>query len=326
SDDGPAVGQEMTVLNGDQQVGTADAQINLPLAVSAQQGVVSTVYVSENQSVSAGKGLFYLKDKPASLAYTTLVAQRQQAADTLNQAWALRDAGAITAPAGGIVSKVNAADGASLPADETYVELYHGDTLQMVVSIDELDINNVALEQEATVELDALEDQTFTAQVTDISQVGTASGGVTAYSVTLQMDAAQGMKMGMNGTATIIVEQRTGVVLVPLLALQSSKDGQYVWLSGQGNDGEPGIKTAVTTGMSSDTYAEVLTGLSAGDAVVVVRTASSSDVGGMFGGMGGMGGFTAPEGGFTAPEGGGFSREGNGFSGGGAQRPSGGGQ
>lgn len=297
TDDGPTVGQEMTVLVDEQQVGTALAQINMPLAVTAQEGVVSKVYVSENQSVSANKSLFYLIDKPTSLTYATLVTQREQAVDALNQAWTLKNTGVITAQANGIVAQINATAGNPVMADEGWLTMYAGDTLQMVVGIDELDINNVSVGQEATVELDALEDETYTAQVTDISQVGTASGGVTTYSVTLQMDAADGMKLGMNGTATIVVEQRTDVVLVPLLALQSSKDGQYVWLSGQGEDGDPGIKTLVTTGMSNDTYAEVLSGLSAGDEVVVVRTASSSSTtGGMFGGMSGIsgvgGGFT----------------------------------
>ncbi|MDD3244073.1 MAG: efflux RND transporter periplasmic adaptor subunit [Eubacteriales bacterium] len=293
SDETIAVGADVTVSVDGAAVGSAQAQVNMPVTVSGTDGTLSKVYVSENDSVSTSSSLFYIIDKPSSAALQTLVQQRAQAAQALTQVQELYRSGQITAQADGIISQINAKEDETVMSGSAWISVYDQSQMQMVVSVDELDINNVTVGQEARVVLDALEDQTITATVTDISQVGSASGGVTTYSVTLLVDVSEGMKQGMNGTATILVEQRNGVVLVPIQALQISKDGQYVWLSGQGSDGEPGIKTAVTTGLSNDSYAEVLTGLSAGDKVVIVRTATASnDMSNMFSGMGGMGGMT----------------------------------
>jgi HlyD family secretion protein len=107
----------------------------------------------------------------------------------------------------------------------------------------------------------------------------------------------------MNATATIVIEKHSGVLLLPLEAVQALQGKSYVWLyTGTlptDSSQDPGTKTEITTGMSNDSYVEISSGLTADDQVVVVRTKSTSSsnmqggfggFGGMTGGMGGMGG------------------------------------
>ena len=111
---------------------------------------------------------------------------------------------------------------------------------------------------------------------------------MTVYDVTLTVEGDERLKLGMNGTATILVEERENVLLVPITALNTSRGESYVWLkSDAAADGEPGVRTTVETGLSDENYAEVLSGLSEGDVVLITREASTS-TDSRENGMGGM--------------------------------------
>lgn len=287
TDDGIATDAQAQVQKDGVTLGEGTAQINMPLEITAQEGTIDKVHLSENQSVTQSTSTFYLTNKPTSKAYAALVQERADTLDLLRRAQELKQAGGvITAPVDGVVGEVTAQENQPLAADERMLTLHTTDSFNLVVGVDELDIGNVQLGQDANIELDALEGQVLTGTVKKISQLGSPSGGVTTYSVTLEVPIHDGMKMGMNGTATILVEQRENVLLVPIQALQSSRGEQYVWLAGEGDDGAPGIRTPVETGLSDSNYAEVLSGLNEGDEVVVVR--SATDTGMPMFGMGGM--------------------------------------
>ena len=97
------------------------------------------------------------------------------------------------------------------------------------------------------------------------------------------------LKPGMNVSATILVEERENVLLVPIAALNTSRGESYAWLkSDSAADGEPGVRTTVETGLSDENYAEVLSGLSEGDVVLITREATTSTTDSRENGMGGM--------------------------------------
>ena len=272
---------------------------------STARGQISKVYYGINGKPSRGSTLFYLINVPVSSEYAALEKQHNEIMAKLKEAKGVLVSGTIASPIDGIASTVVSASDAELPAGTVLVSLYAGDAKQMVVSVDELDIISVKVGQEVTIDMDAITDKTYQAEVSYISQIGSSSSGVTTYSVTLDVQGDEHLKIGMNGTATIIVGDAEGVVLVPIIALNTSKSGQYVWLYDDsiGSDSvEPGVKTFVTTGLSSDSYAEVKTGLKAGDYVMVTRTASASESNNQM--MGGKEMIQMPGGtGFTPPSG-----------------------
>ncbi len=279
SDATTAVDATVTVKQDGNTLGTGKAAVNKPVQVTGTAGTISDLYVSLNRKVYSGTSLYYLKNVPESDQYASLMDQRDTAYETLQAARQIKQNGGIVAAQDGIVSAVNAVAGQKVTAGTALASLYVGDTLQMDVQIDELDITNVKVGQSAKIAMDAITGKTYEGEVTAISEIGTTSSGVTTYGVTVKVAGDESLKIGMNGTATIVVEQRTGVVLVPLIALQTSKGQQYVWVKDSTTNestGTPGKMTAVTTGLSNDTYAEVTSGLSAGDEIVVVRSASSS--------------------------------------------------
>ena len=180
----------------------------------------------------------------------------------------------------------------------------------LAVSVDELDINSVELGQEATVELDAIEDETFTGEVTAIGDTASASGGVAKYTVSLTIPKDDRMKQGMNASATITIDSRENVVTIPVNALQEEGSKVFVYTE-QDDDGNLSGEKEVTTGLSNGTTVEITDGLEEGETVYYNKTGNtnsnsgSSDgfPGGDFdGGNGGPGG-DMPSGGSGGPGG-----------------------
>jgi HlyD family secretion protein len=278
-------GADVQVVKNSVIVGSGKAQINMPFLYTATaQGRISKIYPSVNSSVGRRGSLFYLTQVPVSSEYNTLVSQRDDILQKLKEAEAVLASGTIVSPIDGIVSTAVTASAAGTAANTALVTLYAGDAMQMVVSVDELDIIGVKVGQEVTVDMDAITDKTYDAAVSYISQIGTSSNGVTTYSVTLDVKGDDQLKIGMNGTATIKVGEANGVVLVPIAALNTSRNGQYVWLYDEANTNGtqgPGVRTVVETGLSSETYAEVKSGLKEGDYVLVTRSAATDSLNGM---------------------------------------------
>ena len=183
------------------------------------------------------------------------------------------------------------------------------DSMVLSVSVDELDINSVELGQEATVTLDAIEDEEFTGEVTDISDTASASGGVAKYSVSLSIPKDSRMKQGMNASATITIESRENVITIPVNALQERGSEVFVYTE-QAEDGTLSGEQQVTTGLSDGSTVEITEGLSEGDTVYYNKTGSTqsstdfSDFGG-----GDFSGGNAPD---NMPSGGGNGGGGNG--------------
>lgn len=320
-------GANVQVLKNSAVLGSAAAQINMPfLYTSTSQGRISKIYPGVNSSVGRRGSLFYLTQVPVSSEYDTLVSQRDDILQKLKEAEAVLASGTIVSPIDGIVSTAAAASAIETAANTALATLYAGDAMQMVVSVDELDIIGVKVGQEVTIEMDAITDKTYDAAVSYISQIGSSSNGVTTYSVTLDVQGDDQLKIGMNGTATIKVGEAAGVVLVPIAALNTSRNGQYVWLYDESKTGGtqvPGVRTVVETGLSSDTYAEVKSGLKEGDYVLVTRSAATNSQSGMqFMPIEGMPQMPAGQNGGTFPGGGNWDGGGTRNSNGGFQRPS----
>lgn len=141
----------------------------------------------------------------------------------------------------------------------------------LAVSVDELDINSVELGQEATVELDAIEDETFTGEVTAIGDTASASCGVAKYTVSPTIPKDDRMKQGMNASATITIDSRENVVTIPVNALQEEGSKVFVYTE-QDDDGNLSGEKEVTTGLSNGTTVEITDGLEEGDTVYYNKT------------------------------------------------------
>lgn len=174
------------------------------------------------------------------------------------------------------------------------VIMYIADTSQkqILAKVDETDIGQIQVGQEATFTVDTYMDRTFTAHVSKISQTDTgntwnttgtsssssssssSSGSVIYYYVTLDVDDPNDeLLIGMTARVDINTAEKENALVVPIAALKTNEQGSYVLRvtpSGQTKS------VPVTTGIYSDEFVEILSGLEAGDKVSITYTASKS--------------------------------------------------
>lgn len=288
-DDGYDVGKEVliTTLQGD-RLGSGTLEINMPVPITAIGGTIDTIYYEEGDSISSGYELFYTTGRLPSADLQTALLTYEEARTALDNEKEKQDNLVIRAPIDGVITSVNVSEGARLDESTALVTMQSATQFQVVATVDELDIVNVEVGQDVKVEIDAYEGETFTGTVARISGVGTVSGGVATYEVTVTLDEDPRLKDGMTASIEIVVADRQDVLLVPVEAISTSNGQKYVTLS-------TGLSSTVTTGVSNDEYVEILSGVSEGDSVLITRDTSDSSSssgmpGGMGGGMGGMGG------------------------------------
>lgn len=236
----------------------------------------------------------------------------------------------ITAPISGqvITKSTKAGDKISKSSSggsTTMAVIYDLSEVTFEMSVDELDVRKVQIGQTVQVTADALEGVMMSGKVTNISLESSQSNGVTNYPVTVTLDEVGDLLPGMNVDGTIILDSVQDTLMIPVDALMR---GNRVYVKDdsvkEAQDSVPaGFRAVeVETGMTSEDYVEIVSGVEEGTEVYVA--ASSTDVTSMFqmrgpGGMpgGNMGG---PGGNMGGGNMGGGSRSGGGNMGGGQRR------
>ncbi len=202
----------------------------------------------------------------------------------------------ITAPIAGKVIKKTSKTGDSIETGggNSVVMAVIADMSKIVfdISVDELDITKLSVDQSVNITADAFEDRRFMGRVDYVSSIGTTSNGVTTYPVTIEITNPEGLIPGMNVDANIVVESKENVLMVPVGAVNR---GNTVTVK----KGTETQRIKVETGINNDDFIEIISGLNEGDIVQVPVVTSTSPWfmspgmggGGMPSGMGGgMGG------------------------------------
>lgn len=152
-------------------------------------------------------------------------------------------------------------------------------SMQIELLVDETDIGEVSLGQDVTFTVDAYPNRTFHGKVENISKKEYSSSGSTTTSssvvyytvyVLINADELEGLYPSMTARAEILGRVDKDALLIPVTAVRSDASGSYVYRkAGKGVE-----KAYIETGITSNTSAEVLSGLSEGDEIVVSGTVS----------------------------------------------------
>ena len=150
-----------------------------------------------------------------------------------------------------------------------------GDTHQVYVKgkVDESDIGKVYLGQGARIKVQSFPDRTFYGKVTKIAPLGVEKDNVTTFEVQISIDNPGGeLKANMTANAEVVLEEHKHVLTVPEQAVIYDKDrNASVWVPDpHGKDGHSVVK--VKTGLSNGSRVEIISGLKAGDTVVLQQT------------------------------------------------------
>lgn len=142
-------------------------------------------------------------------------------------------------------------------------------SLDFKMDIDEADVSNIKTGQDVNIILDSYPNETLRVKINSIDFVThTTSTGGDAYTIkgNLATDNKDyKYRVGMNGNAEIILDQRKNVVFIPL---SSIFDDNKVYVK-RGNNYE---SRNVKLGLENDTDVQILTGIEKGEEVVLDPT------------------------------------------------------
>ena len=175
-----------------------------------------------------------LRDKgfASQSIYDSALASRNAAAATLNSTRAQSDQteanlakAAIRSPIDGVVLDRKVERGQTVTAGfqtpEMFIIASDLKRLELTVDIDEADIGQVALNQEATFTVDAYPAQIFSAKLAELRNAAKTVSNVVTYQGVLSVDNGKGLlKPGMTATADIVVQVVNNVMSVPNGALR----------------------------------------------------------------------------------------------------------
>jgi len=243
----------------------------------AQAQVRNKVAQAEYNLAKAKDSLSKIMAGPEAKAVQLAQSRYDAAKATLAQAEATLAAAAMVAPFDGTVISVDAAVGDEVSSGVSVVTLADLSKLEVLATVDESDISQVAVGQEATITFDAFPGKKLSGKVLEVPLEGSLVQSVVSYEVPLSLEGGEGLalKSGMTANVKLQVGSRQNVLLLPVLAVKQGEDGNVVLVQ---DASAAAVQTRVETGLSNGTYVEVLRGLNEGDQVVVeYATATQQD-------------------------------------------------
>ncbi len=291
--------------------------------VAEVAGEVESIMINEGDIVSEDEITMKLTSDNVSDSIQSQSDNLRKSEISYENAQESLDKYTITSPITGTVVEKNYLVGETADQGTTLCTIYDLSYLTFTLNIDELDIADIEVGQEVSITASALEGEQFTGVVTKVSVVGSSSGGVTTYPVTVQVEEFGNLLPGMNIDAEILIQNVENTLAMPIAALNrtgavliTATSPSAVNAIADMEAPEGYVYVMVETGASNDNYIEITSGLQEGDVVAYMgmTISSSDDMGIMIPGMTTGGGM--PTGG-TMPSGGGMS----GGGGGGGNRP-----
>jgi HlyD family secretion protein len=144
------------------------------------------------------------------------------------------------------------------------------------VPIDELDVAQIDAGQTVRIVLDALAGKELTGKVTNVEPLATQNDrGTNTYNVTVEVDPSDAtLRSGMTATVQIVTQSKPNAILVPRRAVQTENGESYVLIAKDGPADPQTQRPAserrmVTLGLSNAEYIEILSGVQAGEKVLV---------------------------------------------------------
>ncbi|MBC8512112.1 MAG: efflux RND transporter periplasmic adaptor subunit [Dehalococcoidia bacterium] len=246
------------------------AELELAEAIRmAQHEVEMSQTILENNELIFRSGLNLKASRQYSL-------NLQKAEDAVKKAKQELMKTEILAPFDGIVVDVGVKENDQLSSFDyssvTAVHLVDTKTVKMEGVVDEIDIYQVEVGQEAIVTVDALPDVEVKGKVTFISPFGTEETGVVEFAVTISLEPAEvELRGGLTATADIIVEKHENVLLIPNRAVKGLV-GDY-WVEVVIDEATEEVeKRQVVLGAQDAKFTEVISGLEEGEKVMAEAT------------------------------------------------------
>ncbi len=220
----------------------------------------------------------------------------------------LSDGTTLTADFNGIVNKVEVSKGDVVHSGTSLVQVTDFDHMKVSFRIGENDIKDVKAGQHVQITVASI-NATFDAEISNIDYSSYTGNSVAYYTADILVDASgiDDIYPGMQATITVPQEEARDVVILKMDAISAAEDNS-AFVYKQSEDGSM-TRAAVTVGLSNGNYAEIKSGISAGETVYVEKEQEASTFESILSGLFGSQQVNAPSGGNSRGSGGGSFSE-----------------
>ncbi len=279
---------EWSRMQGRQAIEAKNADDNVAELREALNRAIATANLDKNKEQALADAKASLEQAKANLRQIEMdkksAAQSRAQADQIRASVAdnlrLLNETEIRAPMNGIVTKKLIEPGELVSALSSFsggtpiIEVSDLNTLQVKLQINEIDVARLELNDEATIDIDAIPEFQFHGVVMQIAPsnfVATTGGGggggdsVVRYEVVIKIkDPDKRIKPGMSARCTVNVENVKNVLRLPVEYIE--KQGIKYFVNVQVKGGKP-QKKEVTIGAISPQYMEIKSGVSEGEVI-----------------------------------------------------------
>lgn len=258
----------------------------------SQEATLANLDVARKQAYAGLQSAKSGRSKLTTAAKVSLAkASARSAVDSANYALHVAeetlDKATLTAPMDGVVvfnavgapgtdgTLPKAAEGAAVAPGSAPFTVVDLADLNFNAQVDEADVAKVEPGMAAKVALDSFAVTTFPGKVKAIrsTAVQTTTGGI-AFPVLVSVDSTDNkLLLGMSGSVDIEVSAVKGALTVPIEAILDDGGKKFVFLI----KNDKASKVEVTTGALTDTRAEIISGVSAGDTVATSNLTALTD-------------------------------------------------
>lgn len=245
----------------------------LPQGPALQQAIL------EYQQAQANYNLTVQGPSQEEIAQAEAEVDRAEAA--LEQIQLQLDRAVLLAPFSGTVAEVLVQEGQTASPGMSAFRLLDLSSFPIEVSVDEIDIGQIQIGQEAIVTLDALPGVELAGHVDSIASAASTEGGVVTYSVRVVLvENDPQLLVGMTANVAIETQRLENVLLVPNRAVQVDRETGRFYVEKVTPQGS--ILTEITPGLSNESFTLVLSGLEEGDQIIIRPLSSSRLLRGAF--------------------------------------------
>ncbi len=228
----------------------------------AVAGRVDKLLVNEGDTVKKGQVLAYLS---SSDRVAILDAVRANPKEDLKNWEDTYKATPVISPMKGKIILRNVVEGQTISTSDILYAL--ADELIVKASVDEADIGKIKNGQRAVITLDAYKDVPINGKVFQILEEGKNVSNVITYYVKIRPEKTpEFFKSLMTANIDIIVKEKENAVVIPWDSFSEAADGKTYVLTG---DNMQQTKRFIETGILDGDNVEVVSGLSAGDSILV---------------------------------------------------------
>lgn len=215
------------------------AELNLNSAKTNYDIAITSTYATAKASVDSAKAVL------------------ESATNNLNNTF-------ITAPISGYVASKNGTLGQIVAAGNPMFSIKSTDVVNVEISVTESVIPYINIGTKASVSVSTASLNDIKGEVTVVNTVKNVQTGM--YTVKIKIDNNDNLlKLGMMADVVIETQAKSGVIVIPSASIMQDDEGYSVYIV-KDNKAE---KRTITIGITNNDFTEVITGLSAGETVVV---------------------------------------------------------